>query len=128
MPAASPGAGPVRGVRDLLLGMAGLLIWAGHFTVIYAGAALACARGWAEARPFGVPALTLVVGVATLAALLGLARVLRATWPAMRQGAPDEGGEAEPRFSRWFAATATLYAIVAVLIQAMPVLFLPSCA
>ncbi|MFC7540701.1 hypothetical protein ACFQU2_16210 [Siccirubricoccus deserti] len=38
-----------------------------------------------------------------------------------------EGGEAEPRFTRWFAAATSSYAILAVLFQAAPAVIVPSC-
>lgn len=110
----------------VLRNAAGLALWAAHFGVIYALNALACARGLAGARLFGLPWVPAVVGLATLAALLPLGLIL---WSAVsRLGEPlTEGGEAEPRFTRWFAAATTGYAILAVVFQAAPALVVPPC-
>ena len=59
--------------------------------------------------------------------LAGLALVMR---PALRRldGPLDEGGETEPRFTRWFAATTAALAALAVVFQAVPALVVPACS
>lgn len=117
------GARPVLGV---LLSVAGLVVWAGHFALVYAASALACERGLLGRTLLGLPLVPAVVGLATLLALALLALVLR---PALAD--PDmaltEGGEAEPRFTRWFAASTAVLAALAVVFEAVPVLLLPGC-
>jgi hypothetical protein len=110
----------------VLLSLAGLVIWAGHFTANYAVSAVACERGLAGRALLGVPIVPLWVGLTTLAALALLALVLR---PALRlPGARVvDGGEAEPRFTRWFAGSSAVLAAVGVVFQAVPVLLLPGC-
>jgi hypothetical protein len=121
----SAGAEP-RPAFEMLRNAAGLALWAVHFGVIYAINALACERGLAGTRLLGLPWAPALIGLATLAALLPLGLVL---WSAVsRLGQPlTEGGEAEPRFTRWFAAATAGYAILAVLFQAAPALLVPPC-
>ncbi len=115
-----------RPALDVLLSVAGLAVWAAHFTAIYALSAVACERGLTGRLLLGLPWVPALVGIATLVALAVLALVLR---PALRApGGPiTEGGEAEPRFTRWFAGTTAVLAALAVVFQAVPVLILPGC-
>lgn len=111
---------------EVLRNAAGLALWALHFGLIYAINAHACERGLAGARLLGLPWVPALVGLATLAALLPLMLLLRSAVAGL--GGPRlEGGEAEPRFTRWFAAAITSYAILAVLFQAAPALVVPAC-
>jgi hypothetical protein len=107
-----------RPVFGVLLNGAGFGIWAAHFGAIYAVNALACERGLGIAR-------AAIGGLTVLAA----AALLLLLWQALRRlDAPlDEGGEAEPRFTRWFAAGAAALGLLGVLFQAAPALVLPSC-
>lgn len=107
----------------LLLSLAGLVVWAAHFTAIYAVTAVACERGLVGHTLLGLPFVAALVGVATVVALALLGLLVR--WGA--QVPLTEGGEAEPRFSRWFAASSGVLAALAVSFQAMPVLLLPGC-
>lgn len=95
-----------------------LLVWAAHFTALYAAHALACERGLGE----GAARLAALVATAVaLAALLALA------WPALpllRHG----GGEAAAPFARWFAGAAAVLAAVAVVFGAAAALVVPACA
>jgi len=115
-----------RPAFDVLRNAAGLALWAVHFGVIYAINALACERGLAGTRLFGLPWVPAMVGLATLIILLPLGLLL---WSAMsRLDQPlAEGGEAEPRFTLWFSAATTGYAILAVVFQTVPAMLLPPC-
>ncbi|MDP3418249.1 hypothetical protein [Falsiroseomonas sp.] len=104
----------------------GLMLWALHFTLIYAINAFACERGYEAASLFGLPWVPAMIGLATLAILLPLLLILRGTVRTL--GTPVlEGGEAEPRFTTWFAAAVAGYSLLAVLFQAAPALVLPAC-
>lgn len=106
--------------------LAGFVLWALHFTMIYAINAFACERGYEREALLGLPWVPAMVGLATLPVLLPLLLVLRGT--TRRLGLPvTEGGQAEPRFTTWFAAAAAGYALLAVLFQAVPSLVLPAC-
>lgn len=111
---------------DVLLSALGLAVWAGHFGAIYAANAVACERGLAEERLLGLPWVVTMVGGATLVASAALALILHATLPALPRPL-YEAGETEPRFTRWFAMATAVLAGIAVVFEAVPVLFLPPC-
>jgi multidrug efflux pump subunit AcrB len=116
-----------RPVARVLLSAAGLAVWGGHFTAIYAFTALACERGLIGRLILGLPAVPAMVGLATVLALLLLALLVRPALSA-RQVGTREAAETEPDFTRWFAAATALLAALAVLFQALPALLLPGCA
>ncbi|MGG5886614.1 hypothetical protein ACLF3G_05695 [Falsiroseomonas sp. HC035] len=103
---------------------AGFVLWALHFTMIYAINAFACERGREGATLLGLPWVPVLVVVATLLVLLPLALLLRRAIGTTRL---TGGGEAEPGFRHWFTAAAAAYAMLAVLFQAAPSLVLPPC-
>lgn len=115
-----------RPVIEILLSALGLAVWAAHFGGVYAANAFACERGLAGGRLLGLPLVPAVVGAITLAALLALGLVL---WRTLAGLSPplDEGGEGEPRFTRWFAAATAAMAVLAVVFQAAPALIVPAC-
>ncbi|NKC32849.1 hypothetical protein [Falsiroseomonas selenitidurans] len=115
-----------RPAYAVLASAGGLVLWALHFTALYAINAFACERGYEQALLFGLPWVPTMVGLATIAILLPLGLLLG--WSLAGLGGPvAEGGEAEPRFTRWFAAAAAAYALLAVLFQAAPALLMPAC-
>jgi hypothetical protein len=119
-------SGGRRPVVEVLGSAAGLAVWAAHFGLIYASNAVACERGLTGPWLLGLPFVPVMVGGLTLVALAALALLLRSA--LSRLDPPlDEGGEAEPRFTRWFAAATAALAAVAVLFQAMPALVVPPC-
>src|SRR3546814_15575902 len=82
--------------------LAGLLIWAAHFLLIYGFAALACARGFADVRLLGAGVVPLIVGAATAVAILAVAAMLLlALLGPGKENAAARGG---PRFLRWLTA------------------------
>ncbi len=104
----------------------GLALWALHFTFIYAINAFACERGYEDAHLFGLPWVPAMIGLATLVIVVPLLLILRGTIRTL--GSPvTEGGQAEPRFTAWFAAAVAGYSLLAVLLQAAPSLALPAC-
>jgi hypothetical protein len=117
---------PARTLRRVLVSLAGLAVWAGHFTAIYAATAIACERGAAARSLLGVPLLPAIALVVTLLALAVLGLILR---PALRTGAPSlaDAAQAEPWFAHWFTIGAAGLAALAVLFQAIPAFVLPGC-
>ena len=115
-----------RPVFSVLLSVAGLVVWAGHFTAVYAVSAVACELGLPSHSLLGLPWVPALVGMATVVALALLGLVMR---PALKGLGPSlaEGGEAEPHFTRWFAGSTAVLAALGVVFQTMPVLMMPGC-
>lgn len=102
--------------------LAGLLIWAAHFLVIYGMTGLACTRGFADARVLGFGIVKLTIVAATVLALLAAATVLvRAIRSARRT---DRGGI---RFLCGMAAMVALLALVAIAWDGLPALVASGC-
>lgn len=111
-----------------LLALSGMLIWALHFGLIYGVTSLACARGFAQTRVFGVAVLPLSIGVLTLIAALGSLAVI---WQALRRrrALAASGDESSlPEFTSVVAALIAGLALVAIIWEALPALMLPPCA
>src|SRR3546814_3504695 len=106
----------------------GFLFLRGHFLAILAFAALACARGFADARLFGVGLVPLVIGAATILAALAAASVLMlAILGPHRRTAGRGGAPAHLHFLRWMAALVAGLSLVAIVWSGLPVLFGPAC-
>lgn len=116
-----------RTVFEVLLNALGLAVWAAHFGLVYAVHALSCERDWAQFSVFGLHWVPLAVAALTVVALASLFLVFRAARRRMGPGPWDEGGEAEPRFTAWFAAATAAYSALGVLFQAMPSFVVPAC-
>ncbi len=109
-----------------------LVIWAGHFLVVYPAAAVLCVRDIAA----GAEAAAAINFVATVAALLGISLVAgRALYSVIDTGGDDENleqpsGQALP--SRHFLHRMTLLiaalSFVAVLYSLMPALLSAHCS
>src|SRR3546814_11085129 len=105
--------------------LAGRLIWAAHFLLIYGFAALACARGFADVRLLGAGVVPLIVGAATAVAILAVAAMLLlALLGPGKENAAARGG---PRFLRWMTALVSGLSLVAIVWTGLPVLLLPAC-
>ena len=87
---------------------AGALTWAAHFALVYGITALACARGVPHAIPWAI-ALVGLAAVAATFAILQRSRRERAT------------------FIGWMTAASAGLALVAVVYESLPVIFLPIC-
>lgn len=100
----------------------GPLVWAVHFLTIYGFTALACARGLTSG------AANVVVGFIGAVTLLA-ATVLGVTiWLAVRNRRPPPILPATSEFTHWLATAINSLALLAVVWEAMPVLFVPICA
>jgi hypothetical protein len=95
--------------RQALWLSAGAIVWALHFTLIYGATALACARGVPAAAPIGV----------ALATALAVALLLAITVRGWRRRDTFEG---------WLSAALALFALVAVVWEALPALVVEACA
>jgi hypothetical protein len=98
--------------------LAGAIIWAVHFTIIYGFTSTACARGLGtDVVPWAVAGAT---GVAALAATAVIVRSLR----PVRAGTP-EGDQAAADFIRWVTAAVAGMALVAVILEGFAVALVP---
>ena len=106
-----------RFTRTSLRLSSGVIIWAMHFTVIYAFTALACARGFAELQWLGAGVVTwTVLGVTSIA----VAATLLVLVPAARA--------ARGSFEDWMTAGVAALALIAIVWEALPVIIVPACA
>ena len=109
------GSEPRGFIGDVLFALSGLLVWVAHFLVVYVATALLCARG----APGDI--VPLVILIATGLAILALALILLRGRRRLR---------AESSGRRLLAALALFGAaigLVAVIWEALPGAFLPSC-
>ncbi|MGH6611019.1 MAG: hypothetical protein ACRECQ_12265 [Burkholderiaceae bacterium] len=86
----------------------GVLIWSAHFLFIYAFTALACTRGFADVIP---AAVVIATGIGVVAASMMLRAGLRR----------------DPKFSDWMTTWVCGLAIVAMLWETLPLLWIPVC-
>jgi hypothetical protein len=115
--------GPARRFpRAALFIAAGLLIWAADFLFIYAFAAVACARGFADATVLGLGIVPLASFVATVLALAATGVVIVMGTRRARNGDPSSGA-----FVGGLAATTALLALIAIVFTGLPGLLLRTC-
>ena len=117
-----------RGIAPAIGALSGLIVWALHFTAIYAATATACDRGGEAMRWLGMPLIPALAAVTTAAALAALALV---TWLALRQTRP--GGLlgpsrlADPGFLAWVALATSGLAAVGIVFEALPAFVVYPC-
>ena len=115
--------GPARTFpRTALFIAAGLLIWAADFLFIYICAAIACARGLADATVLGLGIVPLVSSGATAIALAATGIIIAKGARRSRTGDPSNGA-----FAGSLAAIAALLALIAILFTGLPGLLLRTC-
>jgi hypothetical protein len=111
-------------VRDLVAPAGGMLIWAAHFTSLYAAQTAFCTLG---GKPENVARLRLagiVLAAIAIAALVGVGRSLLAD-VGSTSGMPSEAQAA--RFLRELATVTVGAALLAVVWSLFPLLALPPC-
>jgi hypothetical protein len=86
----------------------GPIAWIFHFAAIYGATALACARGMPQMVPWAI-------GLATVAAVAACAMSLAVQWPRRTE------------FESWLGASLAGSSLIAILLQAFPVLVVPIC-
>ena len=106
---------PVRPLHDVLRLLVAPLIWFAHLTVVYGAETLICLK----AQPSGT-AMIWAVGLATAAALIGLAAYAAST---LRNRHSDDG-----RFLSAVSLVLALLSSFGVLLTTLPPVFLPACA
>ncbi|RIY01859.1 hypothetical protein D3218_05890 [Aureimonas flava] len=113
-----------RSAANLLLLVAGLVIWSSAFVSLYALLSVGCAFGW-EARSVGPVSVqrAVLLGV-WLLHLAALAALVGWTWRRARRAAPSDP------LAGFFARTALACAVVSVavtLVNYAPILGLSAC-
>ncbi len=100
----------------------GFLVWAAHFAMIYGLTALACARGFNDAKLLGLEVVPLGVGAATLAALLMVVWVIMSCirWRGPRRE------DALTRFLRYTTILIGGFAILAIVWDGLPAILIGS--
>ena len=95
----------------------GGLVWAAHFTVVYGYTGIACARRFDAVGRTLVALVPWVIAIASVAAaaaaLMIMVRMLRV--------------EAGPDFTRRVGAGVAALALVAIVLEAIPVVWVPVC-
>ena len=102
----------------------GPLVWAAHFLAIYAFTAIACARHVAISA-FGVGAVAWFIGAVTAiaAAVLGVTIAL-----ALRDGRRPASRAPTAGFVHWLTAAIACLVLLAIVWEALPILFVPFCS
>ena len=116
-----------RFLRNSLLLLSGLLIWAAHFTFVYVFNALACARHFANEHVLGIGLLPAAIGGATIAALgaIGFCLLLN---NRVRSREPEQANDIRVNnFMNYMTVAIGLLGALAVVLSGLPVLFLPPC-
>ncbi|MFO1039656.1 MAG: hypothetical protein U1E45_22660 [Geminicoccaceae bacterium] len=116
---------PLPGVPAIIGAVAGLLVWALHFGLVYVANAVACERGLAGLRLAGLPALMMVVLGLTALALAAVAVIVWWARGRLEGGLVGERDDDARDFTPWLAAVTALFAALAIFWQGVfPVLIL----
>lgn len=110
--------------RAALFTTAGLLIWAADFLFIYIFAAIACARGFANATLLGIGIVPLASAFSTVIAAAATCAVILVG--AQRDRA-DHGEPSTGAFVGQLAMIAALIALIAIVFTGLPGLLLRTC-
>jgi hypothetical protein len=110
--------------RTALFIASGLLVWAADFLFIYVFAAVACARGFADATVADMGIVPFASTIATLGAAGATFAIVARCRREMRPAAADA---ANGGFIAGVAAVASLLALIAVVFTGLPALLLGSC-
>lgn len=112
-----------RFTATTFLVLGGLLVWMANFVFVYVFAAVACARGFADARWSGLPVVTLATLLSSVIA--GVITVLIAR-RGYRLHAAVEADE-HTRFIGFVTLAGGALALVALVLLVMPVIVMSAC-
>jgi hypothetical protein len=114
-------------VAVLVTMLAGALIWAIHFTVIYGFISVSCARGLADTEVLGMDVVRFTVLVATSVAALAVLAV--AVYSLRSPDRPSSHGNRAPiwQFVRWLTAAVAGLALVFIVMEGMTAALVPPC-
>ena len=101
--------------------LAGTIIWAIHFTIIYGFTSTACARG------LGTGVVPTTVAVATVVAGLVAAVVMVRSLRRAGSGTPDGDQAPAADFIHWVTAAVAGMALVVMILEGLTVALVPAC-
>lgn len=101
----------------------GLLVWMADFVFVYVFAAVACARGFADATLLGLPVVTLVTLLASLVAGTITVWIVRRGYRLHSAVEMDE----HTRFIGFVAVASGTLALVALVLLVMPAMVMTAC-
>lgn len=101
----------------------GLLVWMADFVFVYVFAAVACAKGFADANLLGLPIVTVVTLLASLLAGVITVLILRRGYRLHNAPETDE----HTRFIGFVTFASGGLALVALVLLVMPVLVMSAC-
>ena len=102
----------------------GLLVWMADFSFVYTFAAVACARGFADASVLGLPLVPAVTTLASLAAGAVTAWLFRRGYRAHQAVAVDEHN----RFIAFVTLATCGIALIGLVMLILPPLLIRACA
>ena len=116
-----------RFTAKMIFMLAGMLIWAAHFTGVYVFNALACARQFADTTVsgFGIVPITVLVSTALALAATGWVLFQALAWRGPAGG--ESRDDPTVGFLRYTTVTIALLSLVAIVWNGVPALFVPPC-
>jgi hypothetical protein len=114
-------------IGKMLFMTGGLIVWAIHFTVIYGFTSVACAKGFAAVKIFGVGAVPLVIGATTLLALAITGIIVGTSVVRPVPPRSPQYSDVTEHFLQYTAITIAMLSLVAIGWNALPVLVVPPC-
>jgi hypothetical protein len=112
-----------RFTATTFLVLGGLLVWIANFVFVYVFAAVACARGFADASLLGLPVVTLVTLLASLIAGAITVFIVRRGYLLHSAAEMDE----HSRFIGFVTFASGALALVALVLLVMPVMVMSAC-
>lgn len=103
--------------------LSGLLLWGAHFLVLYGFAALACARGWASERVWGIQLVPAVSVSLTVIACAALGVIMRRAWHGSKHSARSESDPSAERFMQSVTFALAALGFLAIVWNVLPPLF-----
>ena len=117
----------MAGIAPLFTAILALIVWAGHFLLVYFLQATFCWRGLERGTLFGFPAVPALVVSATVLALAATLLIAIRAWRRLHAGTSSLDSEEQPQFTAWMSLAVALLAALAMVWEAFPVFFLPPC-
>jgi hypothetical protein len=114
-----------RSTLRLLTAISGMIAWGAQFTVIYGVTSLVCARGYSDASWFGMSAVRLTIGAATLIAAAATGFVLARALQERRR--MDAAADPTDRFLNYTTRVVSGLSLVVIAWHGLPALIVPVC-